>query len=149
MPNQETSLPYYLPISGGRILGFIPFPRVLELQEMQSTLSRIWTRITVSIWYDDSPYTTGTSNLFMIKSWNVTKRGLFFVKVPFIVTYFFHRCYSVWISLVPKIINNRYNVIIQLFSRTPYMNIYIYIYLFLFFFLFLLVVGRSVKGSIF
>ena len=29
------SLPYYLPIAGGRIIGFIPFPRVLVLCEMQ------------------------------------------------------------------------------------------------------------------
>ena len=28
---EEPSPPYYLPIAGGRIIGFIPFPRVLEL----------------------------------------------------------------------------------------------------------------------
>ena len=28
---------------------------------MQSVLSRIWTRVTVSISYDDNHYTTGTS----------------------------------------------------------------------------------------
>ena len=33
---EEPSLPYYLPIAGGRIIGFIPFPRVLVLCEMQS-----------------------------------------------------------------------------------------------------------------
>ena len=33
--------PYYLPIAGGRIIGFIPFPRVLVLCEMQSVSSRI------------------------------------------------------------------------------------------------------------
>ena len=33
---EELCLPYYLPIAGGRILRFIPFPRVLELCEMQS-----------------------------------------------------------------------------------------------------------------
>ena len=31
---EEPSLPYYLPISGGLITGFIPFPRVLVLCEM-------------------------------------------------------------------------------------------------------------------
>ena len=56
---EEPSLPYYLPIAGGRIIGFIPFPRVLVLYEMQSVLSRIWTRITMSISYDDNHYTTG------------------------------------------------------------------------------------------
>ena len=58
---EEPSLPYYLPIAGGRIIGFIPFPRVLVLCEMQSVMSRIWTRVAVSISYDDNDYTTGTS----------------------------------------------------------------------------------------
>ena len=51
---EEPSLPYYLPIVGGRIIGFIPFPRVLVLCEMQSVSSRIWTRVAVSISYDDN-----------------------------------------------------------------------------------------------
>ena len=58
---EEPSLPYYLPIAGGRIIGFIPFLRVLVQCEMQSASSRIWTRVTVSISYDDNHYTTGTS----------------------------------------------------------------------------------------
>ena len=61
----EPSLPNYLSIAGGRRIGFIPFPRVLVRCEMQSVSSRIWTRITVSISYDDNHYTTGTS----IKKW--------------------------------------------------------------------------------
>ena len=56
-----TSPSYYLPIAGGRIIGFIPFPRVLVLCEMQSVRSRIWTRVAVSISCDDNHYTTGTS----------------------------------------------------------------------------------------
>ena len=44
---EEPSLSYYLPIAGGRIIGFIPFPRVLVLCEMQSASSRIWTRVAV------------------------------------------------------------------------------------------------------
>ena len=32
---EEPSLPYYLPIAGGRIIGFKPSPRVLELCKMQ------------------------------------------------------------------------------------------------------------------
>ena len=36
--------PTILPIAGGRIIGFIPFLRVLVLCEMQSASSRIWTR---------------------------------------------------------------------------------------------------------
>ena len=38
---EEPCLPDYLPIAGGRIIGFIPFPRVLMLCEMQSVSSRI------------------------------------------------------------------------------------------------------------
>ena len=55
---EEPSLPYYLPIAGGRIIRFIPFPRVLVLCEMQSASSRIWTRDAV---YNANHYTTGTS----------------------------------------------------------------------------------------
>ena len=58
---EEPSLPYYLPIAGGRIIGFIPFPRVLVLCEMQSVSSRIWTCVAVSISYDDKHYTTSSS----------------------------------------------------------------------------------------
>ena len=58
---EEPSLPYYLPIAGGRIIGFIPFLMVLVLCEMQSVLSRIWTHVAVSISYDDNHYITGTS----------------------------------------------------------------------------------------
>ena len=58
---EESSMPYYLPIAGGRIIGFIPFTRVLVLCAMQSVSSRIWTRVAVSIFYDDNHYTTGTS----------------------------------------------------------------------------------------
>ena len=62
---EEPSLSYYLPIAGGRIIGFIPFPRVLVLCEMQSVSSRIWTRIAVFISYGDNDYTTGTSYLLI------------------------------------------------------------------------------------
>ena len=61
---EKHSLSYYLPIAGERIIRFIPFPRVLVLCEMQSFSSKIWTRVTVSISYDDNHYTTGTSKYF-------------------------------------------------------------------------------------
>ena len=54
---EEISLPYYLSRAGGRIVGFIHFLRVLVLCEMQSVASRIWTRVAVSICYDDNHYT--------------------------------------------------------------------------------------------
>ena len=56
----RTSLPYYLPMAGGRITRFIPFPRAL-----QSVSSRICTRVAVSISYDDNHYTTCTSYLYI------------------------------------------------------------------------------------
>ena len=57
---EELSLSYYLPIAGGRIIGFIPFPRVLVLCEMQSVSSKNWTCVAVSISYDDNHNNTGT-----------------------------------------------------------------------------------------
>ena len=57
---EEPSLSYYLSIARGRIIGFILLPRVLALCEMLSVSSRIWTRVAVSIFYDDNHYTTGT-----------------------------------------------------------------------------------------
>ena len=70
---EEPSLPHYLPIAGGRRIGFIPFPRVLVLCEMQSVSSRIWTCVAVSISYDDNHYTTGTSQIhcciIMLSCW--------------------------------------------------------------------------------
>ena len=38
---KKHSVPYYLPIAVGRIIGFIPFPRVLVICEMQPVSSRI------------------------------------------------------------------------------------------------------------
>ena len=55
---EEPSLSYYLPIAGGRIIGLIPFPRVLVICEMQSVSSRIWTRIALFISDGDNDYTT-------------------------------------------------------------------------------------------
>ena len=63
---EEPSLPYYLLIGGWRIIGFIPFARVLVLCEMLSVLSQEmdtatrWTRVALSISCDDNHYTTGT-----------------------------------------------------------------------------------------
>ena len=70
---EQPSLPYYLPIAGGRIIGFIPFSRVLVQCEMQSVSARIWTRGAVSISYDDNDYTTGPITFLpmMRKIWTV------------------------------------------------------------------------------
>ena len=39
---EEPSLPYYLPIAGGRTIGFIPFPKVQAQCEMQSVTITPW-----------------------------------------------------------------------------------------------------------
>ena len=58
---EEPTLSYYFPIAWGRIIGFISFPKVLVLCEMQSVSFRIWTRVVVSFSCEDNHYTTGTS----------------------------------------------------------------------------------------
>ena len=68
---EEPSLSYYLPIAGGRIIGFISFPEVLVLREMQSVSSRVWTHVAVSISYDDNHYTTGNNFIIIIFSLRV------------------------------------------------------------------------------
>ena len=40
------------------------FPKGLVLWEMQSVSSRIWTRVAVSISYDDNHYTARTSKMY-------------------------------------------------------------------------------------
>ena len=50
-------MPCYLPIACGRIVGFILFPRVSTLCEMQTGLLRIWTWVTISVFYDGNHYT--------------------------------------------------------------------------------------------
>ena len=74
---EEPSLSYYLPITGGRIIGFIPFPSVLVLWEMQTVSSRIWTRVAVSISYNDNHYTTGTSIHFQTNTLGKGMNSLF------------------------------------------------------------------------
>ena len=56
---KEPSLPEYLPLAGGRIIGFMTLPRVLC--KMKSTSSMIWTHVAESISHDDNYYTTATS----------------------------------------------------------------------------------------
>ena len=60
---KETSHPYYLPKQWDweRMIGFIPFSRVLQLYQMQSDLSRNWTLVAASISYDNNYYTSCTS----------------------------------------------------------------------------------------
>ena len=65
---EEPSLSYYLSIAGGRIIGFIAFPRELVLCVMQLVWSRIWSCVAVSISYNDNHnavlFTSATSSTF-------------------------------------------------------------------------------------
>ena len=45
---------------------------------MQSVSSRIWTRVAVSISYDDNHYTTGTSN-FIFNDCRPTRKQIFLI----------------------------------------------------------------------
>ena len=58
---KKLSLPYYLPLAGRRIFGFIPFLRVLARWEMQTASLRVWTRVSMSISYVDNNSTTSAS----------------------------------------------------------------------------------------
>ena len=63
-PSRLVTIPrllLYLPINGGRIIGFISFTRVFALCEMQTVSSKIWTRVIMSISFDGNHYITSTS----------------------------------------------------------------------------------------
>ena len=60
---KELSLPYYLPTAGRKIVGFITFQRVLAQYEMLTTLSKIWTRVTKSIFLCQYPLNYLSSQL--------------------------------------------------------------------------------------
>ena len=55
---KEPKLSYYLSITGGRIVGFISFARVLALWERQIVSSRTWTGFAMSISYIDNSTNT-------------------------------------------------------------------------------------------
>ena len=58
---KEHGLLYYLPIAGGRIVGFMPLPRILEQRQTQTALSRIRTRVTDFISFDGNHCTKHAS----------------------------------------------------------------------------------------
>ena len=54
-------LPYNLPVSGGRIVGCIPFSMILTQCKMQTASFSIWTRIVVFIFYHGKHYITSAN----------------------------------------------------------------------------------------
>ena len=57
------SLPYYLPIAGGIIVGFMPSSSVLRLYKKQIALFRDWTHLAVSTSYNYDYYALNTFSL--------------------------------------------------------------------------------------
>ena len=76
---EEPSLSYYLPIAEGRIIGFIPFPGVLVLCEMQSVSPRIKTHVAASISCEDNHYTTDIFTFFLVIILSLSECMLFFL----------------------------------------------------------------------
>ena len=64
-PSRQVGIPrlksLVSPITGERIVGFILFSRIFSLYEMQTALSKIWTLVAVSIFYNGSHYTMNAS----------------------------------------------------------------------------------------
>ena len=94
------SIEYYLPIAGGRIIGFIPFPRILVLCEMQSVSSAIWTRVVVSIFYEDNHYTTATSKYSYLIRTICTQLDSFKLQIQTIFTQLYSFKYSYLIRTI-------------------------------------------------
>ena len=69
-----------LSIAGGKIARLITFPKLFVLCGIQTALSRIWTRVSVSISHDDIQHITRASTIFthlfrtsrMWHKWNLT-----------------------------------------------------------------------------
>ena len=57
--------PIILPIGWGRIVGFIPFPKILELCKIKTAPCRIWTQFHVSISYNNIHNTTCSSYIYI------------------------------------------------------------------------------------
>ena len=55
------NLSFYLPLTGGRIIRLVPFPRALVLCEMQPASSKNWTHLAVFIFRDGNRYSTSAS----------------------------------------------------------------------------------------
>ena len=66
---KEPSLPNNLPIAGGRKNRWIhAVLMALARGKMQTTLSRIWTRVTDSIFNGDNRYAKNTSNMSLCQT---------------------------------------------------------------------------------
>ena len=67
---KEHSLPYYLLSNGRRIVGFIPFPRILAQCEMQTNSSRIWTRFAVFVSFENNHFSRSVTDMYVYVYWD-------------------------------------------------------------------------------
>ena len=90
----EPSAAHYLPIAEEKIIGFIPFPRVLAQRQIKTALSRNRTRVTVSISFNDKHYTTSTLHMYV---W------LFVIFFPFLLSSFINTVclFFIYLSICP------------------------------------------------
>ena len=70
---KELSLPYYLPIAGWEIVGYILFSKLFTLCDVETGSSRIWTRVTVSISYNGNQYTSSAYEGVVFYKTNLSK----------------------------------------------------------------------------
>ena len=85
----EPSLPYYLPVTGGKVIALIPFPRVLVPCEMQSVSSSIWTRVA------DNHYTMGMI-YYSSYSFNFYTLWIYLASMPPRFTQLMKLIYRIW-----------------------------------------------------
>ena len=92
--------PNILPITGERIVRFIPFMRVLVRYEMQTALSRIWIRVTVFIFNDDNYSSMGSSERYKVTPSLALLPGLLWSRVVVLISPICRSNISVWKLLV-------------------------------------------------
>ena len=62
---KESSLPYNLPVAGRKIAGRTPLPKLCMLCKMQTASFRFWTRVALSISYNDNHCTTNAISWYI------------------------------------------------------------------------------------
>ena len=92
---KDPSLPYFLHINQRRIVGFIPFPKELALYELQTASSRIWTRVVMSIFYDNNHYAMGMCVYIYIYIYIYTQ-AFILMSLEKAQIYLFSRC--LWVN---------------------------------------------------
>ena len=125
------SLSYYL--ARERIIGFIPFPRVLVLCEMQLASSSIWTHVVMSVSYNaihyaikPPPYTISYIHTYIYICVCVCAHTLYiyiYIYVLILYTYIYiHICMHVHI-------HTNTHIYIRIYFTYTYIPIYVHIFI--------------------